>query len=921
MTLQLNMCLEKLNVLFPFHLMFDQSGRIVFSGKSNTKLFGDLTDKNFNDVFKVKRPSHISFESKTLHHFLDQVIILDSKLLPSLMFRGQFIEAGNNNILFAGSPWMTDVNDLERYNLNITDFAIHNTITDMMQILNSNQMVMNDIKELVNKLKDQKTELNNANTRLKALIQNLQSAVLVEDENRHIVLTNQTFCNIFNIPASPNELIGMDCANAAEQSKHLFIDPERFTRRIDQILHEKQIVTNEILYLIDGTILERDFIPIINENEYSGHLWQYKDVTLQKKTELQIKHNEEKFRSVIENLKLGLLEVDRINKITKVYPQFCELTGYSENELLGKDSYELMFDSSDLETMKAENMKRAMGESGVYDLRIRKKNGEYVWVTVSGAPIYDLNNQVTGSIGINLDITDRKQKEDELRNAKEIAERSVKTKQQFLSNVSHEIRTPLNVIIGMSDILMNSSTNPDQKDDISIIKNSANHLLSIINDILDLAKIESGKIEINATNIRIRSLIKDQIQIQNVNAKNKGLKLHYNIDPLIPEILVGDETKLNQILTNLINNSIKFTEKGFIYLEVKAEDQSKDTIKLHISVSDTGIGIPPDKLTNVFESFSQANNHFNKKHAGTGLGLAIVKNIVELCNGTIWVESEINRGSTFHIILPLRIGNQEIFNTSSENELDEEHLIKNKHILIVEDNKLNQVVAKRILENWGCITDSAMNGNEALEKLRSKNFDVILMDIQMPEMDGFETTTHIRKQIQNNTPIIAMTAYSNPEIRDECMQVGMNEIVSKPFKKSELKKTLANQLRSRTNTNIEGNDSLKYLNNDYLLEITNGDPDLLNKLIQIFLEETPKNIQTIKQCINNKDIESLKTAIHKYKSSVRTFQIKPIEELIKQTELLLDKKEHDPVYELAEQIVYLSHIELNKLKQHLTTNA
>ena len=239
-------------------------------------------------------------------------------------------------------------------------------------------------------------------------------------------------------------------------------------------------------------------------------------------------------------MKLGLIEVDVNNCIVKVYPKFCELTGYSEKELLGKNSFELVFDEKDLYIMKHENEKRISGKSGVYDVRVKKKNGEFIWVTISGAPIYDLNNNVTGSIGINLDITERKQKEEEYKKATEIAEQSLKLKQQFLSNVSHEIRTPLNVIIGMSEILMNSFKDIDQLDDISIIKNSANHLLSIINEILDLAKIESGKMYLNENDFHIKQLVSNQIKLLHTNAKRKGIELNYTLDEGIPDILQGD---------------------------------------------------------------------------------------------------------------------------------------------------------------------------------------------------------------------------------------------------------------------------------------------------------------------------------------------------------------------------------------------
>ena len=466
----------------------------------------------------------------------------------------------------------------------------------------------------------------------------------------------------------------------------------------------------------------------------------------------------------------------------------------------------------------------------------------------------------------------------------------------------------------MSEILMQSSNNDVHKEDISIIKNSANHLLSVINDILDLAKIESGKMNVNLTSIDFRSAIKEQIQFQNINARNKGLKLHYIIDENIPEMLVGDETKLNQVLTNLLNNAIKFTEKGFIYLEIKLKSKSKDGVRLLFSVSDTGVGIPPDKLDSIFESFSQANNRLNKSFGGTGLGLSIVKSIISLCQGDLWVESELNRGSTFYFELPFEIGSAKTKEENLNDKLNEEKLLKGKKILIVEDNKLNQVVAKRTLEHWGCLTESAMDGFEAIEKIKKTDFDIILMDIQMPGIDGFETTGRIRKELKIEIPIIAMTAYSNTEIKGECLKVGMNEVVSKPFKKSELRKTLSNQLQNST----PPLENIDYLKNEYLNDITGGDKTLMNQLIGIFIDETPKSLNAIKQATINKDHNELKTALHKYKSSIKTFCITQIDELIEETEKKIQRGNWEEITQLSTKIIQESNTEVQNLKNKIS---
>jgi PAS domain S-box-containing protein len=902
----------KLDILFPFYFIIDNEFNISEAGKSIHKLLPTILNSSFYEVFKLKRPSHITLAKENAVAIQNQVVILESKSNKDLLFRGQFVFFNEDEtILFVGSPWLIDVDDLKKHALSIHDFAIHNTVTDMMQIIKSKELVMNDIKELVNTLKVQKQDLNNANNQLSALIQNLQSAVLVENEERKIVLVNKKFCQLFQIPVDPEFMIGLDCSQSTEQVKGLFKAPEEFVNRITIILNNKKIVTNEILYLNDGKILERDFIPIYANNHYSGHLCQYRDVTTQRNIDLQIKQNEEKYRNIIENLKLGLLEVDANNIIRKAYPKFCELTGYSDTELIGKNAKELFLTQGDIETMLEQNKKREAGQASVYDVRIKKKDGSFVWVTISEAQNFDLNNKNIGSIGIHQDISERKQKEEEIKKAKELAEHSLKIKGQFLANMSHEIRTPLNVIIGMSDILSDSDMVAEQKEDFKILRSSADHLLSIVNDILDLSKIESGKISINETYFNIRDLILEQVQLQNNNAKKKDLKLNVSFDSNLPVNIYGDDFRLKQIISNLISNAIKFTEIGQISFTAEIETENEEKYDFLFAISDTGIGVPFDKKEMIFETFTQASNDTTRLYGGTGLGLSIVKNLVEVQGGKIWLESEINKGSTFFVRIPFKKKPTDSIKTIIKAKKNYDSDLVGIKILLVEDNEFNTLVATKTLEKWGCIIEVAENGKEALNKIEFNIYDVVLMDIQMPEMDGYETTRKIRShKIENvsSLSIIAMTAHAFEGIEEKCKNVGIDDYISKPFVRQQLYDKITKQiiLKKMANSVLE-----VYKNNDlfdlsYLIEISDGNSDFIINIINIFKTETPHIISALKYNNNINNKIELAKIIHQFKANVKSMGVVSLSNKIAEFERCIIRNDEIELTELVNEIIFES---------------
>ena len=423
---------------------------------------------------------------------------------------------------------------------------------------------------------------------------------------------------------------------------------------------------------------------------------------------------------------------------------------------------------------------------------------------------YDVEVPLTGdndefdalAMGINMMIDEIKSRKEleaankEMKIAKEQAELAKKIKEQFLANMSHEIRTPMNGILGMADILLEQKLNPDQKKCIEAIKLSADNLLSIINEVLDFSKIEAGKITFEKIPFKLEETLENIIQTLQFSVQNKHLMLTFSISNTTPAIVIGDPAKLRQILINLASNAIKFTEKGRIKIEVFSQAINQDDYLLEFNVSDTGIGIPEDKIDYIFESFTQASSDTTRKYGGTGLGLTIVKSLVELQGGKIAVKSKINEGTTFTFHLPFKKGDA-IHEINEDQKTDFQNKLKNINVLLVEDNAINRFLAQTVLNKWSCTIHIAENGRIAVEKTSKEIFDIILMDIQMPEMDGYDAAREIRKMQtpMASVPIIAMTAHAMEGEIDRCKLAGMNDYISKPFNKNMLYEKICNALK------------------------------------------------------------------------------------------------------------------------------
>jgi signal transduction histidine kinase/PleD family two-component response regulator/HPt (histidine-containing phosphotransfer) domain-containing protein len=478
-------------------------------------------------------------------------------------------------------------------------------------------------------------------------------------------------------------------------------------------------------------------------------------------------------------------------------------------------------------------------------------------------------------IGTVQDITERKLAEQEILKARELAEHSMRVRESFLANMSHEIRTPMNAILGFTRLLYDTDLTNDQKSFLDAIHFSGENLLVIINDILDLSKLQSGKMTFEKLEFNLNDLVKGVTSIFKQKAAEKGLQLTYQIKQHVPHIIKGDPVRLNQVLTNLIGNAIKFTERGYVHLDIQSNMANDDRYSIDFKVIDTGIGISEDKQAVVFESFVQASNDTTRKYGGTGLGLTIVKSIVELQEGKISLASTPGQGSTFTVNLKFDKGERTTL-TKEHNFIPEEstELLRDASILVVEDNAVNQLLVKKVLHKFGCKTDVAINGLKAIESLKTGKYDVILMDIQMPEMDGYEATRYIRANFPPplcNIPIIAMTAHAFHAEIEKSAAVGMNDHISKPFKQEVLFATISKYLRKKEETKViplHRQDSSKYMIDlNPLYELSKSDEEFVSEIIRVYDKQTQKFTERLRDAVRSQDFDTIKSICHQIKGS------------------------------------------------------
>jgi PAS domain S-box-containing protein len=589
--------------------------------------------------------------------------------------------------------------------------------------------------------------------------------------------------------------------------------------------------------------------------------------------------SEERYRAILEQIEDGYFEIDlsRDGHYEFVNDAFCRISGHSRQELIGQP-YASFHDEATAERLFAAYHQVYLTGQPLkaieYALPARDETIRYVEESVSLRK--DAVGAIVGFMGIRRDCTARKIVEQEIAKAKEAAEAASQAKSEFLANMSHEIRTPMNGIIGMTELALDTGLTPYQQDCLSTVRSSAQALLTILNDILDFSKIESRKLVLEQIPFALQDVLHETIKPFVPAAHHKGLAIVGEIAPDIPPLLLGDPTRLRQVLTNLIGNAIKFTERGGITVSARHEARADGGSRLHLAVADTGIGIPAGKQTAIFEAFRQADGSTTRRFGGTGLGLAISSTLVQMMESEIRVESTPGQGSTFSFVLDLdRPGDASMVAESTVpaaaiRPAARRHsgTVQVKRVLLAEDNLVNQKVAVGLLSKRGHAVTVAGNGRQAIDALAEQAFDVVLMDVQMPEMGGFEATAIVRereKATGAHAWIVAMTAHAMAGDRARCLAAGMDDYIAKPVSPAELFAVVERPHDSADDAVTAAEPVM--LDRDEAIERLGGDESLLQEICALFIEDGPRRLSAIQDAVTRGDFVRVRAEAHGLKGA------------------------------------------------------
>ena len=584
---------------------------------------------------------------------------------------------------------------------------------------------------------------------------------------------------------------------------------------------------------------------------------------------------ERQYRELVENASDMIYELGPDGKFTFVNAVMEVHSGYTKEELLGKPYWELVHEDDRATTIQFyQTQLKECAEVSYHEFRMRGK-GLDLWIGQNVRMFFEGKYAHKVSV-VARDITLRRRAERALQEAKEKAENATKIKSDFLSMISHEIRTPMNAIIGLTNLLLEDKLTIKQQENLKLLKFSGENLLTIINDILDFSKIEANKIEIDNIDFDLKEIIQRTVNMMEHRVSGKNVKVQAFFDSTLPQYLKGDPVRIVQIITNLMGNAVKFTEEGEVKLIVELLKREGKSVTFRCTVLDTGIGIAADKLDTIFDSFSQASHNITREYGGTGLGLTITRRLINLMGSDIGVESIPGEGSSFFFSLTLEEGQKPVEGTTSS-DLATVLRERSIRVLLVEDNRVNQMVAVNFLQNWGIHTVVASNGKEAVELIKEKRYDLVLMDLQMPVMNGYEATRAIRSMDDpyfKNIPIIALTASAMIEMRGKVLSTGMSDYMSKPFHPGDLQRIISKYAL---------NEDIKVPANSVASQLdlyTEGNAEFKRELIGQFIQNLNELKVVFENALAAKDVEMFRSIVHKSKTTVGVINYKPLSDIL-----------------------------------------
>ncbi|MEP6748429.1 MAG: ATP-binding protein [Bacteroidota bacterium] len=721
----------------------------------------------------------------------------------------------------------------------------------------------------------------------------IPSDIVVYDTDGHFVFLNPM---AVKDPEVRNWMIGKtDEEYCVKRGKDIAIADRRKKLFLQLMATKKEVEWEEELTGKNGQkeIFMRKMYPVPDEQGTIKMVIGYGfNITERKKIEELVVLNEKRYRDLFNYSQAFICTHDLNGKIITANPTVLHTLQYTEAEMVGKSIKEFipLLQQPQFEKNYLDVINKNGRSQGVFS--VVNKSGKKIYLLYQNYKVEEpgLDPYI---IGFSQDITQRIQAEQELMHAKKLSEESALAKKNFLANMSHEIRTPMNGILGVAALMAKTPMDKEQQNYLGIIQDAANNLLAVVNDILDLEKIEAGKMQLEEIPFNITEKIATIITSFGYKAEEKNIKLHYNDQLNVNLHVKGDPYRLVQILNNFLSNAVKFTEQGAITFTTRIKFDKEDWMAVEFVIEDTGIGIPDDKIKAIFNPFIQASSNITRKYGGTGLGLSICKNLIEMQGGELWVESHLNEGTTFRFILPYK--KYEI--QSSENIIQPATNYKGlgiRRVLVAEDVELNQFLAKHIMQSWGFEVTIADNGRKALQALQEKDFDLVLMDIQMPEMDGIDATQCIRQLGDHKKaaiPIIALTANALKGDSERYIAAGMNDYLSKPFTEESLFAVIKRNLPLiEAITLIDKGDQPDIVtasNNSSLYDlsmvrsVSGGDEAFIKKMVQLFIDTVPPGLADLNEALTDKQWQRMGKIAHKLKSTIDSMGISSLRDEIR----------------------------------------